>query len=51
MSLPLVLDPSLENPIVEGPLLERAEDEAATKAVQRKRGRPSTKKKTKGIQT
>ncbi|GAA5804239.1 hypothetical protein HPULCUR_009726 [Helicostylum pulchrum] len=50
-SLPLVLDPSLENPIVEGPLLERAEDEAATKAIQRKRGRPSTKKKTKGIQT
>ncbi|KAI9261268.1 hypothetical protein EDC94DRAFT_648682 [Helicostylum pulchrum] len=40
----------LENPIVEGPLLERAEvcvlGEAATKAIQRKRGRPSTKKKT-----
>ncbi|KAI9253040.1 hypothetical protein EDC94DRAFT_587943 [Helicostylum pulchrum] len=37
---------SLENPIVEGPLLERAEGEAATKAIQRKRERPSTKKKT-----
>ncbi|KAI9254384.1 hypothetical protein EDC94DRAFT_696816 [Helicostylum pulchrum] len=46
ISLPLLLDPSIENPIVEGPLLERAEGEAALKAIQRKRGRPSTKKKT-----
>ncbi|GAA5796321.1 hypothetical protein HPULCUR_001691 [Helicostylum pulchrum] len=50
ISLPLLLDPSLENPIVEGPLLEHAEGEAATKAIQRKRGRHSTKKKTTGIQ-
>ncbi|GAA5805163.1 hypothetical protein HPULCUR_010676 [Helicostylum pulchrum] len=46
ISLPLLLDLSLENHIVEGPLLERAEGETATKAIQRKRGRPSTKKKT-----
>ncbi|GAA5806510.1 hypothetical protein HPULCUR_012045 [Helicostylum pulchrum] len=50
ISLPLLLDPSLENPIVEGPLHERAEGEAVNKAIQRKRGQPSTKKKTIGIQ-
>ncbi|GAA5798032.1 hypothetical protein HPULCUR_003430 [Helicostylum pulchrum] len=41
----LLLDPSLENPIVEGPLLERAEGEAATKAIKEREGDPRPRRR------